>query len=515
MKVGVFMVSKFSSGAIVLLISGIICKLLGAFFRLPLTNMIGIEGIGVFQLVMSFYSFALVLTSGGVANSLSKLISSARANGRVEKISLYLKQALLISVGIGLGIGLIFLVFGRYIALFQQISSSLSYYLFILLLPLGALLATLRGFFQGYENMLPTAISQVVEQVFKFAFGLFFAYYFSKIGLAQGVFGAFLGVTISEVVSVLYLLIYYVAKNKDRKKEIYSKDFKRLVRKEFNHANFPLLLSASILPLVNAFEGLIIVPRLISAGFTSSVATELYGLQAGVVGAILHFPLIISFAVTTSLLPNLSYNISKGNGGKLMIEKGLKILLYFLLPTTFGIVAIIKPILTVFYVNMTEALIGIAFNLMFYGAFSTIFTALMQYIIMLLQANGQFNYILVITVIGGAVKAVLSFTLSALSSINIYAVLIGNIAMSTIVCLLGLIKLKNLVQFSLNLGEVCLLLFGTLLMYLGVYTFVESSYYSPLVNVTIAVFLGMLIYFVITISFFLKLFYKKKVKKRV
>ena len=216
------MVSKFSSGAIVLLISGIICKLLGAFFRLPLTNMIGIEGIGVFQLVMSLYSFALVLTSGGVANSLSKLISSARANGRVEKISLYLKQALLISVGIGFGIGLIFLIFGKYIALFQQISSSLSYYLFILLLPLGALLATLRGFFQGYENMLPTAISQVIEQVFKFAFGLLFAYYFSKIGIAQGVFGAFLGVTISEAISVLYLLIFYVAKNKDRKKEIYS-----------------------------------------------------------------------------------------------------------------------------------------------------------------------------------------------------------------------------------------------------------------------------------------------------
>ena len=288
-----------------------------------------------------------------------------------------------------------------------------------------------------------------------------------------------------------------------------------MVRKEFNYANFPLLFSASILPLVNAFEGLIIVPRLISAGFTSSVATELYGLQMGVVGAILHFPLIISFAVTTSLLPNLSYNISKGNGGKLMIEKGLKILLYFLLPTTFGIVAIIKPILSVFYVNMTEALISIAFNLMLYGAFSTIFTALMQYIIMLLQANGQFNYILVITVIGGVVKAVLSFTLSALSSINIYAVLIGNIAMTTFVCLLGLVKLKNLVQFSLNLGEVCLLLFGTLLMFLGVYTFVESSYYNPLVNVIIAVFLGMLIYFVITISFFLKLFYKKKVKKGV
>ena len=108
-------------GAFVLLISGLICKCLGAFFRLPLTNMLGIEGIGVFQLVMSLYSFALVVTAGGVTASLSKLIGSARANGRMEKVGLYLKQALLVSVSIGLALGVLFLVFGRYIAIFQNI----------------------------------------------------------------------------------------------------------------------------------------------------------------------------------------------------------------------------------------------------------------------------------------------------------------------------------------------------------------------------------------------------------
>ena len=507
--------SRLKGGAFILLISGIICKFLGAFFRLPLTNMLGIEGIGIFQLVMSLYSCALVLTSGGVSASLSKLISSARANERTEKISHYFKQALFTSVGIGLIIGLIFVIFGRYIALFQNIASASSYYLFILMLPLGAGLATLRGFFQGYQNMLPTAISQVVEQVFKFIFGLLFAYYFSKIGLAEGVLGAFLGVTISEAVSLLYLVIHYSIKNKN-KKEVYSKEYARILRKEFNSALFPLTFSASVLPIVNAFEGIVIIPRLMHGGLTSQVATELYGLQAGVAGALLNFPLIISIAVTTSLLPNISYHISRGDGGKRIIENGLKILLYLILPTTFGIVAISKPVFAFMYSDMTSSMQAVAFNLMFYGAFSIIFTAIMQFVIMLLQANGEFNYILLITVLGGIVKAGLSFSLASVSSINIYAILLGNIAMTTIVCLLGLYRLKHIVSFSLPFMQILTLIFGTFLMYLAVYTFVASSYFSPIVNIIVGVFLGVIIYLVLTISYLMKLFpkYRTKVFKK-
>ena len=67
--------------ALILLVSGLVCKSLGALFRLPLTNLIGIEGIGIFQLIMSLYAFDLVLTCGGITNSLSKLISASIARG--------------------------------------------------------------------------------------------------------------------------------------------------------------------------------------------------------------------------------------------------------------------------------------------------------------------------------------------------------------------------------------------------------------------------------------------------
>ena len=506
--------SRYGVGAFVLLVSGFICKCLGAFFRLPLTNMLGIEGIGIFQLIMSLYSFALVVTSGGVTASLSKLISSARASGRNDKISGYLKYALALSIGFGGILGVLFLIFGRYIAIFQNMANGTTYYLFALMLPLGAGLACLRGFFQGFENMMPTAVSQIVEQVSKFAFGLLFAYYFSRISVIQGVFGAFLGVTLSELISLSYLIFLYFRKNK-AKNEIYSKEFAKSLRHEFNMANFPLLLSASILPLVNAFESLVIISRLTKAGLTTSFATELFGLQAGVVGAILNFPLIISIAVTTSLLPNISYQVSRGSGAKPLIERGLKMLLYLILPTTFGMVAISKTVFDLLYTDMTATLISIAFNLMFYGGFSIVFTALMQYIIMLLQANGEYQYILLITIIGGALKAVLSFGLSAVPSINVYAILLGNIVMTTVVCLLGLVRLKSIVSFSLPFTQLLTLFFGTLLMYLTVYTFIESSYFSPLVNIIVAIVLGALVYGVVTISYLLKIFSHKNIKKTV
>lgn len=506
--------SRLGVSAFILLVSGVVCKALGALFRLPLTNLLGIEGIGIFQLIMSLYAFALVITCGGVTNSLSKLISTARARNDRTKIGAYLHRALFVAIGIGLLIGLIFFFLGNVISNFQGIGNNKSYMLFLVLLPLGAVLSALRGFFQGYENMVPTALSQILEQVFKFALGLLFAFYFGKNGVAQGVFGAFLGITLSEVVALIYLSVLFLVKNKKYK---FVSDLNELkyARKEFDRANFPLTFSASILPLVNAFDGLIIVPRLLKAGIANGLATKLFGLQAGIVGAILNFPLIISMAVTTTLLPNISYLLTRGTGGKQVIERGLKLLLFLILPTTFGVVAVSKQVFSLFYNDMTGAILDTSFNLMLFGGFSIIFTALMQYLLMLLQANGEFKFILIITVLGGIAKANISFFLSSVASVNIFALVLGNIVLSATVCILALYKLKHIVSFSVSAADLFMLLFGTFAMFLAVYTFISCDYFSLVANIIFAVVLGMVVYFVFTLPFLLKFKHKGLTAKKV
>ena len=509
MKIGIN--HKLGFSAIVLLISGVVCKSLGALFRLPLTNLLGIEGIGVFQLVMSLYSFALVLTSGGIATSLSKLISAARARGQRNTIGYYLKYSLFVSGCVGILIGLLFLLFGKRISLLQGIEHSQSYSLFVFLLPIGAVVAGFRGFFQGYSNMLPTAISQIFEQVFKFVFGLVFAFYFSNMGVFNGVFGAFLGIALSEVVTVIFLFLVFVSKSREFS-QLKTLQEVKFARKEFLSANIPLTISASILPLVSAFEGLFIIPRLAVAGFANGFATKLFGLQTGIVGAILNFPLIISMAVTTALLPNLSFMISKGLAGKQMIEKGLKMLLFLLLPTTFGVVAVCKQIFELVYADMNGQILNVAFSLMFFGAFSIVFTSLMQFFLMLLQANGQFRFVMLITLMGGILKANISFFLSAVPQINIFALVLGNLSLSSVVCLLALVKLKKTVPLTMPFSYLFMLIFATMCMFFVVYTFINSNYFSSFLNLILAVALGVVVYVVFTIPVFVEFLTRKKRK---
>lgn len=498
--------SKFGYGAFMLFVSGVLCKCLGALFRLPLTNLLGVEGIGVFQLIMSLFSFALVITSGGLAVSLSKLISSARARQQYGKIKTYLQRALLVGMGSGLIVGLLFLILCKYICIFQGIDYNKSYLLFFVLLPLGAGIAGLKGFFQGYGNMLPTAISQIVEQIAKFAFGLLFALIFGKYGVADGVFGAFFGVVLSEIFALAVLAVWCFVKRDFPKFEC---DFK-LAKNEFDKTNFLIVLSASVIPIANAFGSLIIVPRLMQAGFSNSFATQLFGVQSGIVGALLNFPLVISIAVTTALLPNVSYAMLSGASSKRLIEKGLQILLLSILPTTFGLVAISKQALPICYPNIGEQMMDVAFNLLIFESFSIVFTALMQFFVTILQANGNFKFVLLITVVGGLIKTNLTFFLASIPEINVFALVFGNIGLSAFVSICSLMKLKKSVDFKVSFFEIFVLLFSTVCMFFCVYTFLQCDYFGAVANIIIAVLLGVLVYFVFTIPFTIKIFSRKR-----
>lgn len=498
--------TKLGFGALLLLASGVICKFLGAFFRLPLTNLLGLDGIGVFQLIMSLFSFALVLTCGGTTVTLSKLISSARAKGDYGKIKLYLYRSLLIGLCVGLALGTLFALLWKKLSFFQGIEANKSYVLFLLLLPLGVILSSFRGYFQGYENMLPTAISQMTEQVVKFVLGLLFAYWLGQHGEAAGVFGAFFGIVLSEFVAGVLLFVWYL-----KKREKYLRfDDVTLAYREYDKASIMLTLSIAVLPLVNAFESLVIIPRLMHGGIENEMATQLFGLQGGVVGTILNFPLIISVAITTAMLPNISFVVSKGKGQQKLLEKGLKVLLLTVLPSVFGLIAISKQLLPLFYTSLSQSNAEITFALILYGGFATVFTAIMQFFIMILQACGEFRFVLLISLIGGVVRANLSFWLASIPSINIFALVFGSVAFSAIILILSLLKIKKMFAIRLTVGEVFNLLFATVTMFFVVYSFMSCDYFGAVANIILAIMLGVVVYGVFAIPFVLKLFPKKK-----
>lgn len=491
------MKASVGKGAFILIISGLICKFFGGLFRLPLTNIIGIEGIGVFQMVMSIYSLALVFVSGGVTNALSKLVSSARARGDYDKINSYLGWALAFTLGLSAILALVFLAFSREISLLQGAEQGASSYkILALLLPLGGLVGVFRGIVQGFENMTPTAISQIIEQVTKLAFGLIFAYAFGKQGISAGVAGAFLGITLSELFACFYLGLIVFKKSKT--------SLNPSCRKEFFSASLPLTLGGAVLPLTHAVESLVIVSLLQKSGLSQESATALYGLQTGVVGAILNFPLIISMAVAISLLPNLSYLVAKGDndGQKSLIAKSFSSMWFLLIPLVFGIMAVSKTLYPIIYPSTMATYLGTAVQLTSVVGISIICTAIMQYLVSLLQANGFYNYSMVFHIIGGVAKILMLFILAPIGGIGIFSIAISNIVLSTIVSACALIKLGGLVKIPFF--DLALPLLAGFVMLLVVRIFL--SIISGIWGLVLAVIIGMGTYFTLALPLSTKYF---------
>lgn len=506
-----FSKSKFGFGAAVLLVSGVLCKAIGAFFRLPLTNLLGFEGIGVFQMIMTLYSFALVATSGGICTSMAKLISSALARQKYEKISTYFFRAIFVGAAGGFVVGLLFAFFGKFVCLLQKIDQNQSYILFVVLLPTGAVIAAIRGYFQGYGNMLPTAVSQIVEQVTKFAFGLLFAFVFGESGVSSGVFGAFFGIILSEVCTCVLLFVWFgLRKEKYIYKQLSFED-----KREFDKTNFWLVGAASIIPLTKAFDGLVVVPRLMIAGFSNEYALKLFGLESGVVSAVLNLPLVFSVAITTAILPNVSYASSSGASSKKMIEKGLKLLLYSILPSVFGLVAISKQLLPLCYSGMDKTSTVIVFNMMMFEGFYIVLFAVMQFLLTILQANGNLKFIVIVETIAGAVKMALTFVLTSFASVNIYALILGNIVMAAIVVLCFLMKCKQTTNFSVEAFDLFVLLFSTVCMFFLVYTFLQTSKLGAVTDILVSIFLGVFVYVVFCLPFEIKLLSIKRKARKV
>jgi len=482
--------------SLILSVAGVLCKILGGFFRVPLTNILGTTGIGAFQMAISLFSFALILCSGGMTITISKLIAENHNNS--EKCGKIVKKSIYLSVIIGLIIGLIFAVLCGKISYIQKVNETkITYLLMPILLPLGGIIACLRGRLQGLEKMFPTAVSQIIEQLFKFVLGLLFAKILIKYGIEWGVFGGFIGVLCSEISATIYLF----SKSKFSVKNTEVDGFYSTL--------LPIYLASLIFPFITAFESLFIAKLLISAGISVKNSQILYGIESGVVGAMLNLPLILSTSIATATLPNLS-KIKDREKFRKKTEEGFKILWFVLLPTVLGIMAVCEPVYRVLYPNLTEVERILAVNLTRFGGVATILTGIVQYIISVLEAKGKLFTILLLELAGGSVK-ILTLFLCTKQEINIYGLIIGRILMMGIICVLGLMMLQ---EIKCSWFDLFLPLLSSMVMFFGIEFLSQKINFSPIIKLLILVFIGIVIYFVLCIPILVEEFKKLRIFKQ-
>ena len=437
----------FLGGVAILFIGGAIAKILGAIYRIPLTWILGAEGLGLYQLIFPVFSLLIVLSSSGMPTSISKMTANRLSNGDYAGVRAVFKVSLITMVVVGLVASILIAGLSHTIASLQgNTGSTLGYLGIAPAVFFVCVLSVFRGYFQGHSNMIPTALSQIFEQGGKLVFGLLFAYLFLGYGIEWGAFGAILGVTISEILTVAVLCIFYL---KSRKKEYNSSQnvvhsTKKAVFLELIRTSTPIVLTQIVLPLLIMLDSFLIVNLLSYAGVDQSTATILWGIDSGVVNSLVNMPIALCLAVAISIVPAVASLKDRG-----AIERKLStaytVTIAFCLPVIVAFCVLASPLLNILYNGMGGAqYVEIAKNLLLLGAPIILFGSLLQVQNSALQALGKGRVTMLNMILSGVVKVVLTLILVPIPEINIYGLALSTATFYILSCLFNAMYLHKL-----------------------------------------------------------------------
>lgn len=453
---------SFLKGALILGAAGVIVKILGAFFRIPLANLIGAEGMSYYQSVYPIYTLFLTIATAGFPTAVAKLVSEKVAVGdykganKVFKVS----HTVLFVTGI-IAFGILF--FGAEYIVTVIIKNPEALYSMKAIAP--ALLfvpamSAYRGYFQGRREMSKYAVSQIIEQVFRVILGLSLAYFLMKTytdkGVVYGAAGAMFGATIGSVASITFLMIIYLANSRQRKLEMKaSKNFRdeRLstIIKKLLVIAIPIIIGASVMPLVNLVDSVIVQRRLQEAGFTVLQAKSMFGQLTGMALTIINLPSVITTAMSLSLVPSIAEAYAIGNKAKARkdTKSAIKVTLLIVLPAAFGIASLATPIMQLLYPKEPASIGLILLTL----TPCVVFLGLMQTLTGILQGMGKPMIPVIALAVGMVFKVVISYTLTGIYDINVIGSALGTVVAYFIAAMINLIYVKKAMNIKFSKKE--------------------------------------------------------------
>ena len=466
-------------GTMVLAAGTVVVKLIGALFKIPLTNILGGVGMSYFNVAYELYYPLYALFVSGVPVAVSKLVSESMACGRARDARKLLRVAGAAFLAVGAaGSLLMFFGAGWFSARVQNPGSVWAVRMLSPALFFGCLMAALRGYWQGMQDMAPTAVSQIVEAVAKLAFGLALSYGVTVAGLRQfslegtvfgapcasaqeaqiavlpyAAAGAILGVTVSTLCGAVYM----AARHRLGRGAITPEQWKasppaapsRALLKRLVAIAVPVCV-ASLITNLTSFIDLISVMNRLGHAITrhpgviegiyeglipggvgrEMLASYLYGCYSGLAVPVYNLVPSLTTTIGVSLLPAVSaaWAVRDRRALERNVASALRLASLIAMPAGLGICAMAGPVLRLLFFSkpMESAVISPALHLM---GLSAIFVALSLPVNAILQAVGRADLPVKLLLAGGGLKLVLNFLLVAVPRLNIQAAPVG-----TLVC---------------------------------------------------------------------------------
>lgn len=294
------MKEKFIKSTIILTIGGFLTKILSMLIRILMTRIIGIDGIGLYMLVMPTFNLLITLSSLSMPLAISKIVSEDNRNNKKLVLGI-----IPISIFINILIILIVIFLSPFIA-DKLLHNRLLFYPIIscsITLPFISLSGILRGYFFGKQKMVPSVISNLFEQLVRIFLILFVVPKLMIYSVEYVICGLILSNICSEFVSIIVLILYLPKKIVIRKSDIVP-DFKNV--KDIFLISVPTTAGRIISSISLFLEPIIITYAFSKLGYNDKFIIMEYGIITGYVLPIVTLPSFLSGAISNALLPVIS-----------------------------------------------------------------------------------------------------------------------------------------------------------------------------------------------------------------
>lgn len=451
----------YLKGAMFLGAAGILVKIMGALFRIPLGRAMGSEGMGYYQVGYTVYNLLLAFTYAGFPTAVSKLVSEKKAKGQHAAAHMVFTTTLKLLAVLGMA-GSLFLALGARFLVNQAFQSPLAYHSVMALVPtifFVSILAAYRGYFQGMKDMKPTAMSQVVEQLGRVVVGLVLAFTLLRFyGEPIAASGAVLGAGAGGLGALLFMAYVYTRR---RRKEAFpitdqlglEPESSGTIIKNVLKIAVPIAIGAAVMPFINMIDTAIVIRRLQTIGYTYEQANSLYGQLQGMASTMVNLPQVITIALAMSIVPAVSDAAARDDWASVREDSAsvFRISLMMGLPAAAGLVVLAHPIMQMLFPEEPASL-G---QVMFIMGFAVLFLTQLQTLTGILQGLGRPDIPVRNLMTGALFKLVLTYTLTA-TVLHVRGAAIGTVAAYFIAFSLNLMAVKRMTGFQVDRKQMVL-----------------------------------------------------------
>lgn len=512
----------FIAQGAILAVATVLTKVIGVIYRIPLANILGDAGNGFYGYAYQIYAMALMVSSLSLPTAVSKLVSAKLAAGQKRNSVRVFRCSMLFAVVVGAVITAA-VFFGADAISVYAMKSPLSVYALQMLAPglfLVAVMAVIRGYFQGLGSMMPTAVSQIIEQLIRAVISIAGASIFVDIGTragekageellgpAYGAAGATLGTVLGALIALVFLIFVIWAYRGQMTRQYRTdrsgrEDSYRHILKVLVLTAVPILFSTAIYN-INQILDLTIFNHIMDAqGYVEEEYMALQGIYSGKYDTLVNVPLSIPWALCSSVVPSLTAAVAT-RSRKLVHEKidqTLRLTMVITIPCGVGFLVLASPLMVLLYNDASKTpayllMLG-SVVVVLYG-WSSISNSILHGLNHI-SSPAKNACIALVVHLAAFVVMMTAFKM------NVYALAAGNIVFAACMCWLNQRKVHKVCGFRMNIMDTFIKpLIASAVM--GIVTYAAHLVLDLLIGgrwipTIIAIFIAMIVYVVVVLK---------------